>query len=154
MVWCAFCGKLVCHQLFSAMRFVYLILVLFTGIFFAGNVAIQADDQDKLGIEIASQDSVEYELVVFDSRFESFLASQPYQKEFYSNEYYRDWNIRYCIEWNIRHKDPFRYGTFYETEIPYNASVNYGLDFNYRLYQYFQFIEKEYGIILLRRKGK
>lgn len=107
---------------------------------------------DQSNIEINS-DSTEYELIVFDARFETFLVSQPYPSWYYSNEYYKQWNIRYCIEWNIRHSDPLRFGDFYETNIPYDSSVDYGLDFNFRLYQYFQFIEKEYGIVLISRKG-
>ncbi len=98
-------------------------------------------------------DSTEYELLVFDPGFEVFLAAQL-SKDFYSDSYYKHWNTMYCVEWNIRHSNPMRYGDFYETDIPYDASIDYGIDFNYKLYQYFQFIEKEYGIVLISRKGK
>lgn len=101
-----------------------------------------------------SADSVEYELVVFDPGFDAYLATRPYSKDFYSDDYYRNWNIRYCTEWNIRHANPLRYGDFYETAIPYDAHVDYGLDFNFKLYHYFQFIDEKYGIVLISRRGK
>lgn len=95
-------------------------------------------------------DSTEYELIVMDARYDSFLATQP-PKEFYSNEYYRNWNIQYVTEWNIRHSSPLRYGDFYQTQIDYSPNIDYGIELNYQLYNYFLFIEKEYGIVLIRR---
>jgi hypothetical protein len=102
----------------------------------------------------AVDDSTEYELVVFDPGYESFLITQPYPKNYYSNEYYKNWNIQYVTEWNYRYDHPDVYGDFYETRIDYDPSIDYGLDFNYRLYQYFQFIDKQYGIVLISRRGK
>jgi len=103
-------------------------------------------------VEIASaDDSTKYELIVMDPGFESFLVSQPYPKNYYSNNYYHNWNIQYVTEWNYRHDNPDRYGDFYETRIEYDPNIDYGIDLNYRLYQYFQFIRKEYGIYLLPR---
>ena len=97
-------------------------------------------------------DSTQYELIVFDPGFETFLATLPYGKEFYSDNYYQTWNIRYVQEWNQRCHNPLRYGSFYETPIPYEANIEYGLDFNFRLYHYFLFIEKKYGIVLIHRR--
>ena len=117
---------------------------------------VKNDVKEKVEIA-AKDDSTEYELVVFDPGFESFLVSQPYSKNYYSNNYYRNWNIQYVTEWNYRHDNPNRYGNFYETRIEYDPNIDYGIDLNYRLYQYFQFIRKEYGIVLLsrdRHKGR
>ncbi|WP_439181942.1 DUF6146 family protein [Carboxylicivirga taeanensis] len=118
------------------------------------NKPVSSPDAPNQEISVESVDSTEYDLIVFDPGYELFLQTQPYSKEFYSNEYYQQWNYRYSVEWNIRHSNPLRYGDFYETAIPYDLSVDYGLDFNYKLYQYFQFIEQEYGIVLIRRKGR
>jgi len=98
----------------------------------------------------AEEDSLEYELIVLDPRFESFLVTQP-SAGFYSQEYYENWNKQYVTEWNLRHNNPIKYGGFYETEIGYDHTTDYGLDLNYRLYYYFRFIEKEYGIRLINR---
>ena len=96
------------------------------------------------------KDSVEYELIVLDPRFEAWLASQP-PANFYSQQYYETWNQQYVTEWNHRHNNPLRYGSFYETYIDYDPHIDYGLELNYRLYYYFRFIEDEYGIVLVPR---
>ena len=49
----------------------------------------------------ADNDSTEYSLIVLDSGFESYLASQPSAK-FYSQQYYENWNRQYVMEWNAR----------------------------------------------------
>lgn len=64
------------------------------------------------------KDSVEYELIVLDPKFESWLATQP-PATFYSQQYYETWNQQYVTEWNHRHNNPLRYGSFYETYIDY-----------------------------------
>ncbi len=96
------------------------------------------------------KDSVEYELIVLDPKFESWLATQP-PATFYSQQYYETWNQQYVTEWNHRHNNPLRYGSFYETYIEYDPHIDYGLELNYRLYSYFRFIEDEYGIVLVPR---
>ncbi len=102
-------------------------------------------------VELTPDDSLEYKLVVFDPRFSSFLATQP-PAEFYSQSYYENWNQQYVTVWNIRHQNPLRYGNFYQTRIDYNSNVDYGLELNYQLYNYFLFVEREYGIRLIRSR--
>jgi hypothetical protein len=98
----------------------------------------------------AMEDSTEYDLIIIDSGFESWLVTQP-PANYYSQQYYENWNHRYVIEWNIRHSSPLRYGSFYETRINYDPNIDYGLKLNYKLYYYFRFIEEEYGIVLVPR---
>lgn len=98
----------------------------------------------------ADNDSTEYSLIVLDSGFESYLASQPSAK-FYSQQYYENWNRQYVMEWNARNRSPLTYGGFYETYIDYDPFKDYGLDLNFRLYYYFQFIKDKYGIVLVDR---
>lgn len=98
-----------------------------------------------------SSDSVEYELIVLDPGFETFLVTQP-PKEFYSLEYYKRWNNRYVTEWNFRHAQPLTYGDMYQTYIDYRPDIDYGLELNYRLYYYFRFFERENGVDLLPEK--
>ncbi len=111
---------------------------------------ISKNSNSGLKIEETKSDTTQYELLIFDIKFDSFLASQP-PIEFYSQEYYKTWNMQYVTEWNIRHNNPARYGDFYETHIDYIPSVDYGIELNYKLYYYFLFIEKEYGITLVKR---
>src|SRR5690606_41757469 len=65
------------------------------------------------------------------SGFDSFLMMQP-SAEFHSQGYYESWNRQYVLEWNNRHRNPFRYGDFYQTEIHYDPHEDYGLELNYQ----------------------
>jgi hypothetical protein len=107
-------------------------------------------DTEKVQITTVGTDSAQYELIITDVKFESYLLTQP-PAEYYSKEYYKTWNFRYVTEWNNRYHNPTQYGTFYETEINYSPHIDYGLKLNYKLYYYFLFIEKEYGITLISR---
>jgi hypothetical protein len=98
------------------------------------------------------EDSLEYELIIWDAGFESYLASQP-PASFYAQSYYESWNRQYVQEWNYRHSNSGRYGRFYQTWIDYDPHKDYGLELNYRLYYYFQFIRERYGIVLIHRRG-
>ncbi len=99
---------------------------------------------------IADNDSSEYTLIVLDSGFEGYIATKP-PATYHAQHYYENWNNQYVIEWNIRHGNPLRYGGFYETAINYDPFEDYGLELNYRLYYYFQFIKDKYGIVLIDR---
>jgi hypothetical protein len=115
-------------------------------------VQLQAQG-DTLRFEHAedASDSVEYELIVMDLGYESFLLTQPHM-EYYSQHYYEMWNSRYVMEWNYRHGQPLVYGDIYETYIDYRDDIDYGLELNYRLYYYFRFFEQKNGVDLLPEK--
>lgn len=111
----------------------------------------QSVSPSKAYLEADDQDSSSYELIVLDPSYETYLVSQAHPIDFYSNDYYRSWNMRYVGEWNIRHNNPIRYGSFYETPINYDGNEDYDKELNFRLYHYFIFIEQRYGIILINR---
>jgi hypothetical protein len=118
----------------------------------AGNrtYAVQKTDSTKTAkIETAGNDSDTYELVVLDPSYETFLVSQP-PMNFYSESYYKNWNMQYVSIWNEKFVTAAHTGLF-ENEIDYNPSVNYGLELEYRLYYFFRFFEKKNHVILIRR---
>ncbi len=125
-------------------------LYSFSFLFFGLCQNIIAQDNPKK-VEINPKDSIEYEIIIFDAKFDTYLASIAKPKGFYSNSYYKSWNIRYVQVWNERHLDPLKFGDFYESYIDYDALTDYGLDLNYKLYNYFRFVEDEYGINLIGR---
>ena len=129
-----------------------LFFLAFVALLFSSCGSMKPVDAPEQQIEVAAKDSLVYELIIFDPGFDSFLATQP-SAEFYSQHYYESWNQRYVLEWNIRHLNPLRYGDFYQTQIHYDPLVD-GLDLNYRLYNYFQYIDEKYGIRLIRRRGR
>lgn len=101
--------------------------------------------------KVVDGDSTAYELMVMDAGYELFLASEAKPMNFYSNEYYSSWNTRYVTEWNIRCRNTRKYGLFYITTIDYSPNIDYGIELNYRLYNYFLFIQKHYQIQLIPR---
>ncbi|MFO7575408.1 MAG: DUF6146 family protein [Bacteroidales bacterium] len=94
------------------------------------------------------RDSIEYELIIFDTGFDTWLAMKP-SKNFYSNEYYRQKNIQYVREWNNRFMNPRRYGSIYENYIDFDPMIDYGKDLNYKLYYYFRYFEQMNGVKLI-----
>ena len=124
-------------------------IITLVAIFFSLMPLLSAQ-QDTLTFDenAVSEDSVEYELIIIDPGFESFLVTQK-SKEFYSQSYYENWNQRYVTEWNYRHSQPLTYGDMYETYIDYSPHIDYGLELNYKLFYYFRYFEKKYGVKLL-----
>jgi hypothetical protein len=107
--------------------------------------------RDKLRVKadtLAVNDSLEYELIILDPGFDSWLATKP-SKAFYSNEYYETRNRLYVSEWNQRYMSNRRNSGIYETYIDYNFNTDYGLDLNYKLYYYFKFFEETNHIRLI-----
>ncbi len=135
---------------FSLLCYIPLTIILVSMIILSCSTTKKVPLQNQKVEMTSNNDSTEHTLIVLDPGFESYLISKP-SAHFYSQQYYESWNDRYVREWNARHRDPLRYGPFYETEIFYDLAEDYGLDLNYRLYYYFQFIKDQYGIVLIGR---
>ena len=137
-------------RLFSLLFFIPITILLVTLAIASCSTTKSIPGQNQKVEMISENDSTEYSLIVLDPGYDFYLASQP-SANFYSQQYFENWNKQYVIEWNSRHRNPLQYGGFYETEINYDSMEDYGLDLNYRLYYYFQFIKDKYGIVLINR---
>ena len=106
-------------------------------------------DYPTLKLDDIASDSTEYDIIITDVGYESFLATQK-PVEFYSQRYYENWNRYYVTDWNIKvnnsmyHSDAYR--NVFDMYIDYSPSINYGIEVNYKLYYYFRFVEKRYGV--------
>ena len=101
-------------------------------------------DLPENAVRIAN-DSLEYEIIIIDPGFETYLATIAKPANFYSQAYYEAKNQLYVTEWNIRALNPTRYNkNIYENSIDYDFNTDYGLDVNYKLYNYFKFVEYKY----------
>lgn len=99
--------------------------------------------------QFMEKDKEEYEAIVLDAGFESFLLTQQ-PKEFYSETYLKTKNVLMVTEWNARHSLPLLYDpNIYEVSIDYNPQIDYGLEVEYRLYMFFRFMEKEHRMSLI-----
>jgi hypothetical protein len=97
---------------------------------------------EKDRVRIAN-DSLEYEIIIIEPGFDSYLISQP-PMGYYELSFLENRNAFYVVEFNNRVRD-LRYSrNLYNQEIEYRSNIDYGLEVNYLLYNYFQFFEQRY----------
>ncbi len=119
------------------LKFLALLLIFFPA------CALFSPQGSKSAADIKSNhetDSTEYELVVFDQGFETWLLMQPSNE--HSLDYYKSRNRLYVSEWNYRYMNPRRYKGSYGSYIEYDPFTEYGLEFERRLYYYFKYFEE------------
>ena len=98
---------------------------------------------------VIANDSLEYEVTIFDIGFNNYLNSIAKPVGFYSQNYLENWNNIYVTNWNIRAQNPTRYSQdIYQNIIYYSANIDYGMDVNYKLFNYFQFAQQKYKMRL------
>lgn len=103
--------------------------------------------KDEIKPVVIANDSLEYEIIIIDQGFDTYLNSIAKPKWYYSESYYRTKNILYVTEWNIRARQPMRYSpNLYEQAINYDGNIDYGLEVNYKLFNYFKFVEYKYKV--------
>ena len=116
-----------------------------------GTVGTKKTSDSKKDMEeavVISNDSLEYEIIIYDIGFSTYLNTIAKPMEYYSQNYLEVKNNFYVVEWNIRANNPIRYGDLYGEQIDYSTYIDYGLEVNYKLYNYFKFFEKKYKVRL------
>ena len=63
----------------------------------------QSETLPEGAVKIANEE-LEYEIIIIDQGYETYLHSIAKPANYYSQEYYETRNQRYVIEWNIRVK--------------------------------------------------
>lgn len=95
-------------------------------------------------IRIAN-DSLEYEIVIIDPKFNTWLASRARPRNYYGLTMMETRNYWLVSEWNRRVLEPHRYNPeLYEMRIDYQSNIRYGYEVNYLLYNYFLYFQQEY----------
>jgi hypothetical protein len=89
---------------------------------------------------VATTDSTEYELITFDTKFESWYIMHSSPAMMRSQSYYENWNRQYVSAWNFNAMQSSR-NKFFEPIVGYEPNVDYGLDINHKLFYYFQYVE-------------
>lgn len=95
-----------------------------------------------------ASDSIEYGLIILDPGFESWFLTQARPMWYHSQSYLESWNRQYVTAWNAKAMTG-RAGRYFETYIDYQAHIDYGLELNYKLFYYFQYVEKKLKIPIL-----
>lgn len=92
-----------------------------------------------------ANDSLEYEVIIIDNGFSTWLASRAYPRNYHSQSFLESKNILYVNEWNNRVLQPQRYNPgLYEMNINYSPTINYGYEVNYLIYNYMIYFQNTY----------
>ena len=122
--------------------FLPIVLFLFVG---CAQQNIPADAKPQFKTEKSSDDEEKWEVIVFDPQYETYLVSVARPKTMFSNAFLQSRNQLLVSDWNSRYYSG-RNPNFYEVAIDYDPQENYDLDFNYRLYQFFAYLNYRYGV--------
>lgn len=96
-------------------------------------------------VRITEPDS-EYEIVIIEPGFNTWLASTARPQGYYSQSFMEARNKIWVREWNLRAQQVDRYDpNLYELQIDYKPDINYGYDVNYKLYNYFIYFQLTYN---------
>ena len=122
-----------------------ILLVAMASCHFDKNISTKAKTPDTPKasdmVRIAN-DSLEYEVLIIDSGFNSWLIGNARPRGFYSETYLENKNQIYVNEWNIRALQPQRYNSdLYEMQINYDPNIHYGYEVNYLIYNYMVYFQ-------------
>ncbi|MDA9584415.1 DUF6146 family protein [Flavobacteriaceae bacterium] len=123
-------------------------------LFACGSYPVKNSEKSKEKPVIISNDSLEYEVIIIDVGFTLYLNTIAKPKNYYSLSYLENRNNIYVTNWNIRALNPSKFNSsIYENRIDYSPQIRYGLEVNYKLFNYFQFAQQKYKIRLDRGSG-
>jgi len=92
-----------------------------------------------------ANDSLEYEVIIIDNGFSSWLASRAYPRDYHTLQYLESKNQWYVTEWNNRVLQPQRFNpNLYEMTIDYRPDIHYGYEVNYLIYNYMIYFQNTY----------
>ncbi|MEN8789610.1 MAG: DUF6146 family protein [Flavobacteriaceae bacterium] len=119
----------------------------------SSNKQVNLSEDEKAVFEKTDQDTVkiadaknEYEILIIEPGFYTWLASIARQEGYYSQHFLENRNELLVLEWNRRVLFPTQYDPqLYLWQIDYNPTIDYGYDVNYKLYNYFIYIQRKYN---------
>ena len=118
-------------------------------LFACGSYPVKNSKKSKEKPVIISNDSLEYEVIIIDVGFTLYLNTIAKPINYYSLKFLENKNTIYVTNWNMRALNPSKFNSsIYENVIEYRPQVNYGLEVNYKLFNYFQFAQQKYKIRL------
>ena len=89
----------------------------------------------------AVEDSLQYELIVFDAKFETWYAFHNNPSQYRSQRYYENWNRQYVNAWNYNSTQPGK-RSFFEPIVGWEPIIDYGFELNHKLFYYFLYVER------------
>jgi len=124
----------------------FIFIGIFIGLLSCGSTnksTVPSSEKEK-PVRIAN-DSLEYEVIVFDVGFNRFLYTMAQPRGFYNHQYLRTRNGFSVNTYNQRVSQPIIYGNLYPQHIDYESQIDYGYEVDYLLFNYFLFFEQKYN---------
>lgn len=89
-----------------------------------------------------ANDELEYEIIIIDPGFTSWLNSVARQRGYYDQSFLESRNQLWVMEYNLRVNQPYRYSpNLYTLAIDYQRGIDYGYEVNYLLYNYLVYFQ-------------
>lgn len=86
------------------------------------------------------EDSTEYDVEMFDGKFDSWYQRYQTPANYRQQSYYESWNNQYVIMWNSKASSSS--GKFpFDPVVGYVPNEDYGFELNHKLYHYFMYVE-------------
>ena len=124
--------------------FISLTVLILSGCY-SSNRMIVAGDENLINID---KEEEAYEIQVLDPGFETWFATTWSRAMDRDVSYYSYWNQRYVTEWNYKASRPHT-SSFFDNQIAYDPSVDYGIEVERKLYYYFRWVDTKLGIPIL-----
>lgn len=102
-------------------------------------------DKEQHEMKPSKNEDGEWDLTVIDTQFDYFLSAVAKPISQYSESYLKTKNTFLVNEWNNYYYSG-RYRNIIESGIDYDPKENYGIKFEYKLYQVFVYVNWKYGI--------
>ena len=125
--------------------FAFSILLITLSCSSQNNIANQSKEDHPL--QAQKNEDGEYDLEVLDTQFTYFINAIARPMSMYSEGYLKSKNQFLVSEWNSYYFSG-RYRNVIESSIDYDPNINYGLKYEYKLYQVFAFVKWKYGLKL------
>lgn len=101
--------------------------------------------KEKSEMKPSKNDDGEWDLTVIDTQFDYFISAVAKPISQYSESYLKTKNTLLVSEWNSYYFSG-RYRNIIESSIDYDPKENYGIKFEYKLYQVFAYVNWKYGL--------
>lgn len=102
-------------------------------------------DKEQNEMKPSKNEDGEWDLTVIDTQFDYFLSAVAKPISQYTESYLKTKNTFLVNEWNSYYNSG-RYRNVIESGIDYDPKENYGIKFEYKLYQVFVYVNWKYKL--------
>jgi hypothetical protein len=124
----------------------FVLLIIFAFIpFSCFSQTTPKNTKEKSELKPSKNDDGEWDITVMDTQFDYFLNGVAKPISQYSESYLKTKNAFLVNEWNSYYNTG-KYRNIIESGIDYDPKENYGIKFEYKLYQVFAYVSWKYGL--------